>query len=116
MSPAGTFEKSHIGESISAYSERADLLPKCLELPGLTPNGHRAEPAFQLDLGCSRAPLPRKVLEFECFPEDRMTQRELIAFVVGVSASARRNKEKSVGSHHRQGRISSCSTRPRKDA
>ena len=32
----GTFERSHIGESISAQSERADLLRKCLELPGLT--------------------------------------------------------------------------------
>jgi hypothetical protein len=55
--------------------------------------GPWAWPAFQLNFAVARSPLRRKVLEFKPVLKDRMTPRELIAFV-GASASVRRNKEK----------------------
>jgi hypothetical protein len=78
----------------------------------LTHFGPWAWPAFQPDWAVSRSPLRRKVLEFKSVLKDRMTPRELIAFV-GASASVRRNKENERRlSRSAQGRTS-CSTKPR---
>src|SRR5438552_419824 len=56
-------------------------------------------------LAVSPSPLRRKVLEFRSVLKDRMTPRELIAFV-GTSASVRRNEKRAQlcdrhkGGHH----------------
>ena len=53
-------------------------------------------------LAVSPSPLRRKVLEFRSVLKDRMTPRELIAFV-GASASVRRNEKRAQLCHRHKG-------------
>ncbi len=76
------------------------------------PFGPWAWPAFQPNWAVSRSPLRRKVLGFKSVLKDRMTPRELIAFV-GASASVRRNIEKERRLSRSAQERTSCSTKPR---
>jgi hypothetical protein len=81
----GTFEASRDVRPSVAIRGKADVARTSHF--GSDPSRTLDLAAFQPNWTVSRSPLRRKVLEFKCILEDRMTPRELFAFV-GASAQS----------------------------
>jgi hypothetical protein len=95
--------------SKSSSSHQSNLLPvvACAPKTGRSPENQVLEPIptpgrILTRLAVSSSPLRRKVLEFKSVLKDRMTPRELIAFV-GASASVRRNEKRAQLCHRHKG-------------